>query len=251
MKAKFLVVPAIVGVFAVSAFAHFGVVIPSSSTVNDEKEAKMSITYRFTHPFEQMMMNMEKPVETGVFVDGKKNPISNLTEKKDGKMSYYTANYEVKNPGMYQFYVDPKPYFEAAEDKFIRHITKTVVNAYGFGESWDTPIGLKAEIVPLSRPYGLYKGNLFSGVVLYKGERAKNVTVEVEYYNSKGLKAPSEDFITQEVKTNELGEFSFAMPLAGWWGFAALIDDDETIKKDGKAYPVELGAVIWVETKEY
>ncbi len=75
--------------------------------------------------------------------------------------------------------------------------------------------------------------------------------VEVEYYNTKGLKAPSEDFITQEVKTNELGEFSFAMPLAGWWGFSALIDDDETIKKDGKTYPVELGGVIWVETKEY
>ena len=41
------------------------------------------------------------------------------------------------------------------------------------------------------------------------------------------------------------------MPVSGWWGFAALIDDDETIEKDGKKYPVELGAVIWVEAKDY
>ena len=47
------------------------------------------------------------------------------------------------------------------------------------------------------------------------------------------------------------GEFSFTMPLTGWWGFAALIEDDETIKKDGKDYPIELGGVIWVETKDY
>ena len=51
--------------------------------------------------------------------------------------------------------------------------------------------------------------------------------------------------------TNENGEFSFTMPLTGWWGFAALIEDDETIKKDGKDYPIELGGVIWVETKDY
>ncbi|ALV23794.1 Co/Ni ABC transporter CbiKLMQO, periplasmic substrate-binding protein CbiK [Campylobacter iguaniorum] len=248
MKAKFILSSM---VLATSVFAHFGVVMPSSSTVNDEKEAKMSITYRFTHPFEQMMMNMEKPVEAGVFVNGKKQVFTNLKEQKDGKLSYWTSEFNANNPAMYQFYVDPKPYFEAAEDKFIRHITKTVVNAYGFGEGWDRPVGLKAEIVPLSRPYALYAGNIFSGVVLYKGKPAKDVVVEVEYYNEKGLKAPSEDFITQEVKTNQNGEFSFAMPLAGWWGFAALIDDDESVKKDGKDYPVELGGVIWVETKGY
>ena len=57
--------------------------------------------------------------------------------------------------------------------------------------------------------------------------------------------------MTQVVNTNEQGEFSFVMPLEGWWGFAALIDDDQKIKHEGKEYPVELGAVIWVQTKEY
>ena len=74
-------------------------------------------------------------------------------------MSYYEAQYNIKEPGIYQFYMDPKPYFEPGENIFIRHITKTIVNAYGYGEGWDEPIGLKTEIIPLTRPYGLYKGN--------------------------------------------------------------------------------------------
>jgi cobalt/nickel transport protein len=40
--------------------------------------------------------------------------------------------------------------------------------------------------------------------------------------------------------------FSYAMPRAGWWGFAALSTADWTIKKDGVDKPVEIGAVYWV-----
>ncbi|MFW5614447.1 MAG: DUF4198 domain-containing protein, partial [Campylobacter hyointestinalis] len=188
----------VLSLLASVASAHFGVVIPSNSTIDDPSQAKEKITYKFTHPFEGMMMNLDKPIEAGVFVNGKKEIISNLVEKKDGKMSYYEAEYNVKNPGIYQFYMDPKPYFEPAENIFIRHITKTVVDAYGYGEGWDEQIGLKTEIIPLTRPYALYKGNIFSGKVLYKGKPAKNTIVEVEYLNLKGLKAPGEDYITQE-----------------------------------------------------
>lgn len=235
------------------AFGHFGVVIPSKNIISDEGRAKLNITYKFTHPFEQMMMNMDKPNEAGVFINGKKTDLSNtLKEQKDDKNSFWQSEYEIKEPGLYVFYVDPKGYFEASEEKFIRHITKSVVNAYGYGQGWQEPLGLKAEIVPLTRPYGLYAGNLFSAKVLYKGKPAKNVMVEVEFMNDgKKLGAPSEDHTTQEVMTNELGEFSFVMPHAGWWGFAALIDDDEKMNKDGKEYPVELGGVLWIKADEY
>lgn len=234
-------------------FAHFGVVIPSANIVENETQAKQIITYKFTHPFEQMMMNMQKPNEAGVFVAGKKiSLLENLKELKQDQNSYWQAEYEIKEPGVYTFYADPKGYFEPSEEKFIRHITKSVVNAYGYGQDWQNPVGLKAEIVPLTRPYALYAGNLFSAKVLYKGKPAKNIVVEIEFMNDgKKLIAPSEDHITQEVMTNELGEFSFVMPRAGWWGFSALIDDDEKMSKDGKDYPVELGAVIWVKADDY
>ncbi|MDY3113326.1 MAG: DUF4198 domain-containing protein [Helicobacter sp.] len=237
------------GLASSMAFAHFGVVLPQDSIVESKKDSKQNIKFEFTHPFMQTPMNLEIE-EAGIYVNGKKQTLK-LESKKQNNLSYFSANYSFKEPGIYQIFMIPKPYFEPSEEIYIKHITKTIINAYGYGEGWSEPLGLKAEIIPLTRPYGLYKGNLFSGVVLYKGKPAKNTIVEVEYYNKAGLKAPNEDFITQEVRTNEKGEFSFVMPLAGWWGFSALILDDEKITKDGKSYEVELGGVLWVETKEY
>lgn len=235
------------GLMASSVFAHFGVVMAEKSA--DENE--INLTYSFMHPFEQEFMNLEKPNVIAVFDNEKTTNLENLNVKKSGENGYFTANYKVEKPNVYQFFMEPKPYFEPAEEKFIKHITKTIVNTHGFGDGWDKKIGVKAEIIPLTRPFGLYNGNIFSGIVLYKGKPASEVEVEIELYNDKGLKAPSEDHITQVVKTDKDGKFSFVMPKSGWWGFAALIDDDETIEKDGKKYPIELGAVLWVKVEEY
>ena len=237
---------------ATASFAHFGVILPSDDVIEDDSKNKLNLVYEFTHPFEQNRMNLELPNVAEVWINGEKKPfLESLKEQKDGENAFYSAEFEVKEPGVYRFYFDPKPYFEPAEEKFIRHITQTMVDAYGYGEGWDEPIGLKAEIVPLTRPFGLYNGNTFCGTVLYKNAPAAGVEVEVEHYNKSGFKAPSEEHITQVVKTNKNGEFCFAMPQAGYWGFAALMDDDEEVEKEGKKYPVELGAVLWVQTKDY
>ena len=66
---------------------------------------------------------------------------------------------------------------------FIVHYTKTVVTAFGDDEGWDTEIGLKTEIVPLSKPFGLYAGNVFQGTVKLDGKPVPFAEVEVEYYD--------------------------------------------------------------------
>lgn len=237
-------------VCASSLFAHFQTVMTDKSVIEQGGNTKVSIQYEFTHPFEQQLMDMQKPKEAGVFMEGKKTSLlSSLQAVEKNKLHTWKSEYAIKEPGVYQFYVDPVPYFEPAEEKFIRHQTKTIVDAFGSGEGWDKPIGLKAEIIPLSRPYSLYAGNLFSAQVLYKGKPVPNAEVEVEFYNTKGLKAPNEMYITQVYKADKNGVFHVALPQEGWWGFAALMDDDEKIKKDGKSYPVELGAVLWLKTE--
>lgn len=228
--------------------AHFGVLLPSTNTVEEKKDAAIKLTYSFMHPFEQTYMTMVKPNIAGVFVNGK---TIDITEKLTKKGESWKGSFEIKEPNMYQFFVDPIPYFEPSEGLFIRHLTKTIVDAYGVGEGWDKPIGLKAEIIPLTRPYGLYKGNIFSGKVLYKGKAVADAEVEVELYNEKKYKNPSEAHITQSVKTDENGVFHFVMPKSGWWGFSALLEDDKTIQKDGKEYPIELGAVLWIKADDY
>lgn len=228
--------------------AHFGIIVPSSNIVEEQKDAKIELTYSFMHPFEQHYMNMEKPTIAGVFTNDKTIDITKTLEKQNDS---WKATYTFQEPGIYQFFVDPVPYFEPAEGLFIRHLTKTIIDAFGSGEGWDKPVGLKAEIVPLTRPYGLYKGNIFSGKVLYKGKAVADAEVEVELYNVKKYKNPSEAHITQSVKTDKNGVFHFAMPKSGWWGFSALLEDDVTIKKDDKEYPVELGAVLWIKADKY
>ncbi len=229
------------------ALAHFGMVIPNANLLN--RPGVVSLDYRFWHPMEGQGMNLVKPSEAGVLVKGKKTSLLPLLkEKKVSGFTTWQAQYPVKAPGDYIFYMTPQPYWEPSEDCFIIHYTKTVVDALQAEEGWDAAVGLPMEIVPLSKPFGLYAGNSFTGRVLYKGKPLANAEVEVEFYNAGGkLKAPAGAYVTQLVKSDGNGLFSWSIPWPGWWGFAALrTAEDFKLKHEGKDKDVELGGVIWI-----
>ena len=234
--------------YASQAFGHFGMIIPSSNIVTQEKR-DLDLSLSFSHPFENIGMDLVKPVAFYVLVDGKKTDlISSLQQSSVMNHPAWTTNYPVKRPGVYQFIMEPTPYWEPAEDLSIIHYTKTIVAAYGADEGWDEPAGLPTEIIPLLRPFGNYAGNIFTGKVLMGGKPVAHAEVEVELYNSENnLKAPSDYHITQVIKADENGVFSFGCPTSGWWGFAALNEGDYTINDpSGAAKGVELGAVLWI-----
>ncbi|MDM8539369.1 DUF4198 domain-containing protein, partial [Desulfobacterales bacterium HSG17] len=156
--------------------------------------------------------------------------------------------YAIKRPGASTFLMEPIPYWEPAEDCYIIHYTKTVVAAFGDDEGWGSELGLKTEIVPLSRPFGLYAGNIFQGIVKLNGKVVPFAEVEVEYYNSdKKVKAPTDYMITQTIKADKNGVFSYAAPASGWWGFAALNTSDQKMMYKNQEKDIELGAVLWVK----
>jgi cobalt/nickel transport protein len=225
------------------ANAHFLTFLSNTDNVTDQKQTKIDFDISFIHPFEQSGMNMEKPE---AFVNNKNNKLV-LKETKKFEHKAWNSSYEIKTPGVYKFFVQPQPYFEPAEEKFISHVPKLIVSSFGLEDGWDEPLGLKYEIIPMTKPFALYAGNLFQGKVLQNGKPAINTEVEVELYNEFGLKAPSDAHITQVVKTDDNGVFSFVMNHKGWWGFAALIEEGELKHSDGKMYPVENGALIWVK----
>jgi cobalt/nickel transport protein len=102
--------------------------------------------------------------------------------------------------------------------------------------------------VPLSRPFGNYAGNVFQGQVLLDGKPAPGTEVEIEYYNKDGkYEAPNNALVTQVVKADANGVFTYGVPFAGWWGFAALNTAEEKIAHEGTPKDVEIGAVLWVE----
>ncbi|MBN2374308.1 DUF4198 domain-containing protein [bacterium] len=241
----------IILLFSINAQAHFGMIIPSDDIVTKEDSKTISLRISFTHPFEGQLMNMARPKQFGVFAKGKNTSLLNtLKEIKVEELSTWSTEFQINRPGDHIFYVEPEPYWEPAEGCFIVHYTKVIVNALGMEEGWDEEVGLKTEIAPLTRPYGLWTGNIFKGIVKVDGKPVPFAEVEVEYYNEKKeIQAPADPFITQVIKADSNGIFSYAMPKAGWWGFAALNEDTRKIKhKDGKEYPVEIGAVLWVKT---
>jgi cobalt/nickel transport protein len=230
------------------ALAHFGMVIPSDSMVMQGESKTVVLKMSFSHPFEGEGMDLVKPTVFSVMANGKKQDL--LGDLKKVQIMDHTAwevYYKVKRPGVYIFYMEPKPYREPAEGCFIVHYTKTVITAFGDDEGWDEEIGLKTEIVPLSKPFGLYAGNVFQGIVKLDGKPVPYAQVEVEYYNKDGkAKAPTDYMVTQTIKADRNGLFTYAAPRAGWWGFAALNQADFKLKHAGEEKDVELGAVIWI-----
>ena len=196
-------------------------------------------------------MNMARPRQFAALVAGKRIDLSGRLKprKVDGK-SAYIGTLPTSSPGDYVVYVEPEPYWEAAEEKMIVHYAKVVVDVLGAEKGWDALVGLPVEIEPLVRPYGLWTGNIFRGIVRYHGKPVPFARVEVEYYNEGGrVKPPRDAFVTQVIKTDANGVFSYAMPRAGWWGFAALVTGEERMKNpQGKLVEVELGGLMWVKT---
>jgi cobalt/nickel transport protein len=231
------------------ALAHFGMIIPSDNMVMQGDDKTVKLTVSFSHPFEMIGMDMAQPKVFAVNFNGQKeDALGLLKETQVMGHKAWEAAYAVKKPGVYVFYAEPVPYWEPAEDIFIVHYTKTVVTAFGDDEGWDKEIGLKTEIVPLSKPYALYAGNVFQGIVKVNGQPVPYAAVEVEYYNKdKKAEAPADYMVTQTVKADAGGVFTYAAPAPGWWGFSALSTADFKMPHEGQDREVEIGAVIWVK----
>nr|WP_321454636.1 DUF4198 domain-containing protein [uncultured Cohaesibacter sp.] len=248
--ARALAMAAIATLFASTASAHFQEIIPSQDVLPEGGEVTLNLI--FTHPFEGgPVMNMAKPTAVGVLKGGVKTDLRDkLVEAPQGDVMAYTLTDDLEMPGAAIYYIEPAPYWEPAEGKYIVHYSKVVVDSYATGEGWDESVGFPVEIEPLTQPTGLWTGNLFTGVVTKGGKPVPFAEIEVEFINDQGIKAPNDAYITQVIKADANGTFSYAMPFAGWWGFAALLEGDEPMTSpEGKTVPVEEGALIWVNAK--
>ena len=245
----FAVVLIFIAVWTATIDAHFGMIIPSDSMVMQNDRRTINLKLSFSHPFEGIGTDLAKPKIFSVKANTKRHDLLNtLTKTSILGHTAWEMNYPIKRSGIYLFYMEPQPYWEPAENRFIIHYTKTVVAAFGVDGNWDAEIGLKTEIIPISKPYGLYVGNVFQGIVKFNGQPVPFSIVEIEYLNSEGkITAPTDYMITQTIKADRNGLFTYAVPGAGWWGFAALNKADFKLEHEGEDKEVELGAVLWVK----
>jgi uncharacterized GH25 family protein len=56
---------------------------------------------------------------------------------------------------------------------------------------------------------------------------------------------------TQVIKADAQGVFCCGLPVAGWWGFAALIAEESVANPEGQlSMSVELGGLFWIHAHE-
>ena len=226
LKKHFFTFAVALGLFLTPALthAHFGMLIANQPYVSSAGSNELNLDLRFWHPRANTGMDMEKPVSFAVLVDEQRRDLtSSLVAVEQGGYTTWQAKYTVDVPGDHIFFFTPPAYYEPTEDIFIIHHTKIIIDAYGLQDNWDASAGLPVEIIPLTRPYGLYPGNSFSGRVLLNGTRPlPDCEIEFEFFDDAGSKPIAHDFLeTQVVKTDKDGYFTISFPWGGWWGMSA------------------------------
>jgi len=178
-----------------------------------------------------------------------------FTGKNEAKS--YTSKYKAKKMGDHLFVMKPAPSFSEVEGIYLQMITKMFVNVAGKPTDWDKELGLEAEIIPLSKPYGIWAGSSFSGMVKASGIPVPFAHIEVELLNydidmennkttNMKTNAPQQSFKVIEFKANERGEFTFHIPKEGLWSFNA---KGIGHNKKFKGRELSQDAVIWVQSK--
>jgi len=240
-----------------SASAHF--LLAYSPQVNFEKVADVPLKLIFWHPFENgHVMDMEAPLDFYAMHKGKKidlkgslKPITFKGAENEAKA--FEGALKIKRNGDYVVVVEPAPYYEGSEDIFIQQITKSYFNKGGIPTGWEEPLGLATEIVPLNKPTNIVAGSSFTGRVVAEGKPVAGAEIEIEYMAAepdmeKNMPGPVTATPTPGgalvAISDDNGYFTFAIPKAGFWGFAALGSGP---KKEHDGKELSQDAVIWIK----
>ncbi|MBT6278305.1 MAG: DUF4198 domain-containing protein, partial [Chromatiales bacterium] len=220
---------------AAPAFAHF--LLLYTPQVNLAKATDAPFRLIFWHPMQNgAVMDLEQP-QAFYYVHRNKQVDLLATLKPFTYSGAHNAatgwqtNIPLRRTGDYVFVVVPQLYFEASEQAYIQQITKSYVNRSGIPGEWSKPLDLATEIVPLNRPTNVLAGSTFTGRVLSNGKPVAGAELEIEFMAAEPDLGANQPKPAQNLKTvggalsartNASGYFTFGIPRAGFWGFAAL-----------------------------
>ncbi len=246
----------ILGFFTNTSSAHFPVFISDSPFVPVGGELNVGIDLFFVsaHPFEQEYTPTNMPEQViAVKPDGTREDITgNLTRDVfvvDGQENeVWSLRFTPDTRGDTILAVDSNPEI-GFNNSLHQEYIKLVVHTEESG-GWDNRTGQPLEIVPLTRPYGLEEGFVFTGQLLMGDEPVPNAVVQIEEFleripNPELL--PPEPFITREVKTDPNGVFTHTLPRAAWWIFAVEVEDAGEVVRNGVTYNLNALAAFWLK----
>lgn len=239
-----------------AASAHFLLSYTEDAMI--ERPGEVPVKLIFWHPFDNgHVMDLEMPREFYAIHNGEKIDLKDSLEPirfqgAENEGAALRGSIPVKRSGDYVLVTVPEPYYEEAEDIYIQQITKAFLNRNGLPTDWSEPVGLPTEIIPLNKPYNVLAGSTFTGRVVADGEPVAGAEIEIEYMAAEpDMESQSTAESTASpppggavvALSDANGYFTFGIPKAGYWGFAALGAGPQS-EHDGKELSQD--AVIWI-----
>ena len=228
---------------------------PQAPPISEEVDVLISMMRPFRH--EGLPMDMPQlfavlryddntPAKDGVLQPERHDLLGDVEEIRYLDQKAWGANVALSRPGLYQFVIEARPWWDAARDRFVQHYVKTTLPVYGVERGWELPVGQHFEIQPLTRPFGLTAPALFSGRVLFNGKPLDNAPVRMSRINTDKQSAPTPWQEELAARTDKNGQFAFVLNQPGWWCCAAVAAGDPLKGPDGQSKPLELGALLWL-----
>lgn len=156
------------------------------------------------------------------------------------------ANVALPEPGLYQFIMEGKPFWNEKKNEFFQQSAKLYLPVLSNGSGWDKAVSQDLEIVPLTRPYGLQNPAFFSAMLVKNGKAVSNAQVMAGRLNVNKKASPSRWHGQMETRTDQAGIFSFVLNEAGWWYCEASIKGEPLKGTDGQMKEARKSAIIWL-----
>jgi hypothetical protein len=228
----------------------------NADVLNIEEETDLLIT--MMHPFNQTCLAMDMPelfavlrydnatpAVNGILRGERRDLLGDVEEILYLDQKAWGANVALQKPGLYQFIIDARPWWDAPRGRFIQHFVKTMLPVHGVERGWDTPVGQRLEIQPLTRPFGLTAPVLFSGRALLNGRPLQDAAVRLVRINTDKSIAPTPWHEELAGITDMSGQFSFIANQPGWWCCTVQTAADPLVGPDGSPRRLELSALFW------
>lgn len=228
---------------------------PAAPGIAQEVDVLMTRMDPFRHLAEEMSMPQLFAVlrfddhtlpREGVMQPERVDLLGDVEEAQYLDKKAWGANVALDKPGLYQFIIETRPWWNEADQRYDQHYVKSFLPVYGVETGWEYPAGLPVEIVPLSRPFGLSNPSLFSGRVLDHGKPRAGVIIRAQRINLENCPVPSRWHEDVAVRSNERGEFALVLNRPGWWCCTAIMEGTPLKGNDGDPRPLQIGSAVWV-----
>lgn len=188
------------------------------------------------------------PVEQGQLMGERRDLLGDLEEIRYLDSRAWGVNVAISKPGLYHFMIETRPRWRESRQRYEQDFVKTTVPVYGESRGWEIPCGLRLEVVPRTRPFGLTAPCLFSAQIRWQGAPLSGAQVRMYRINTdKTTPAlPTPWHASLEARTDADGNAAFVLNRSGWWCCVAETDGEPLKGPDGTPKPLRFGGVFWL-----